>query len=112
MNKESIKLISNFLGIETREDWRENNKGNMVKINFDSKQDQAYVRCQFKRFLLNCKNSNMVIRTNRLENYRSDISDYDFNNLQDRNKLIKSIENCCKHIITTGEVPEALKFEF
>lgn len=112
MRKETLELLVNFLGIEKREDWKESNKGNLVDINLDSIQDQAYIRSQFKRFLLNCKNSNMVITSNRLQGYRVDLSRYDFTTLEGRNKLLNTIDFTTKEILSENEVPAYLKFEF
>lgn len=112
MNKETTILLANFLNIEDRKDFRTHNKGNLIKINLDNKTDIAYIRKEFKRFLLTCKNSNMVIATNRLENYRYNLKELNFKNLDDRNKLIKVIDNCINHILQEGEHPTSLKFEF
>ncbi len=112
MYKETIKLLANFLQIENRKDWREYNKGNIVPINLNSKQDQAYIKVQFKKFLMTCKNSNMVITSNRLQGYRVNLDKYNFNNLDDRNKLISIIDFTTKEILSNNEVPAYLKFEF
>ena len=112
MKRESIKLLANFLGLETRKDWRESNKGNAIELNFDSKQDQAYIRKEFKRFLLNCKNTNMVITSNRLEGYRVDLNNYNLTTLEGRNKVLDIIDFTTKEILSNNEVPAYLKFEF
>ena len=112
MNKmEYIKLMANFLGIDEREDWKESNKGNLTKINLNTTQDQAYIRCEFKRFLTKQNNSTMIISTNRLENYKYDLTELDFSSLNDRNKLRDVIENCCDYIFADKQVPVRIKFE-
>lgn len=110
MKKESIKLLADFLGLETREDWRESNKGNIVKLNLDTIQDQAYIRCKFKRFLLDCKNTNMRIISNRLEGYMIDLNNYDLKTLEGRNKVLNIIDLTTNEILSANQVPTYLKF--
>lgn len=112
MNKESLKLIASFLELEEREDWRESNKGNIVKLNLDNIQDQAYIRCQFKRFLSNCKSSSMRILSNRLNGYRIDLNNYNLSTMEGRNKLLNSIDFTTKEILSDDELPAYIKFEF
>jgi len=110
MKKESIKLLADFLGLETREDWRESNKGNIVKLNLDTIQDQAYIRCKFKRFLLNCKNTNMRVISNRFDGYMVDLSDYDLKTIEGRNKVLDTIDLTTKEILFNNQIPSYLKF--
>lgn len=110
MKKESIKLLADFLELETREDWKESNKGNIVKLNLDSIQDQAYIRCKFKRFLLNCGNANIRIISNRLEGYMVDLSNYDLKTIEGRNKLLNTIDLTTNEILSNNQIPTYLKF--
>lgn len=112
MYKKTIELLANFLQIENKKDRRKYNKGNIIPINLNIRQDQAYIKVQFKKFLMTCKNSNMVITSNRLQGYRVNLDEYNFNNLDDRNKLISIIDFTTKEILSNNEVPIYLKFEF
>lgn len=105
------KIIMNFLGLETREDFREYNKGNIIDLDLNKQCDIAYIRCQFKRFLLKNKPKEMKLYTSFNNGYsiitENDI--LDFSNLQDRNKIINRINLALTEIKINNEKIFGLK---
>ncbi len=116
MNKNILEtLIMNSFNIETRKDFREENKGNLVPLNLSLSCDLACIRMYFKRMLVKENFKTIVLRDNRLNNTRittgSFINGWNLNTIEGRDKVLKSIENWCNKVIKEGLFPEKIILE-
>lgn len=84
-------LIANFLGLETRADFREYNKGNIIDLDFNLNCDLAFIRCQFKRYLRNNNIKTMKLVNSMNYGYRF-LGNEDINTLEGLNKVINNLK--------------------
>ena len=100
-------LLKDLLKIETREDFREFNKGNIIALDLNKTCDLAYIRSQFKRAIKGY--NGLILTDSNNDNVRLDFNN-SYNSLEDRNKVIKSIQNWINNCIDSGCVPNKLTF--
>ena len=98
-------LLKDFLKLDTRKDYREFNKGNDKQINLNDRTDLAYIRCQFKRWLLNNQPKQLKLYTDYSNGYNiiTENNKLDFSQLKDRNKVINRINLALTEIAANNE---------
>ena len=92
------KLLANFLNLKYREDFREHNKGNIIPINCDLSFDKAYIKCMFKRKILELKPKEIILVNDKMDRTRINLNTtfktpLDLTLIADRNKILTLIDN-------------------
>lgn len=109
------KLLADFLNIKDRKDFRVQNKGNLIPINFDLLCDKSYIKSVFKRKMLEL-NPNMILLVNdKFERTCIDLKSsfktpLDITLIEDRNKVLISINNWIEEERKNGHIPSNIKF--
>lgn len=98
-------ILKDFLKLDTRKDYREFNKGNDKQINLNDRTDLAYIRCQFKRWLLNNQPKQLKLYTDYSNGYNiiTENDKLDFSQLKDRNKVINRINLALTEMAANNE---------
>lgn len=101
------KLLKDLLQLETREDFREFNKGNIIALDLNNRCDLAYIRSKFKRTLKGYEG--LILTDSNNNNVRLDFEN-SYCSLEGRDKIMKSIQNWIDNCIAAGCMPNKLSF--
>ena len=104
-------ILKDFLGIDSRKEYKEINKGKLREINLNDKSDQAYVRCQFKKWLKNNQPKQLKLYTSFNNGYLiiSESDNIDFSTLEGCNKVISRIKLALLEVQNNNEKIFGLK---
>lgn len=106
---ENVPTLENvlkvFLGLETREDYRESNKGNIIELNMNDRCDLAYIRNRFRRHLKSQQPKQLKLFTDWNNGYViiDENSNIDLNTLEGLNKVINRINLALTEIEANNE---------
>lgn len=87
-------ILKDFLGIGYRKEYKGINKGELREINLNDKADQAFIRCQFKKWLKNNQPKQLKLYTSFNNGYLiiTESDNINFNTLEGCNKIISRIK--------------------
>ncbi|MGL5712120.1 MAG: hypothetical protein ACRCX2_03805 [Paraclostridium sp.] len=100
-------LLKDLLQLETREDFRDYNEGNMIALDLNKTCDLAYIRVQFKRALKG--NQGLILTDSKNNNTRLDFTN-SYATLEGRSKILKSIQNWINNCYAEGLAPQKISF--
>lgn len=98
--------LKSFLGLETREDYRDNHKGEIRELNMNDRCDLAYIRCQFRRHLKREQPKQLKLFTSwdwGYLIYNNEVDGIDLNTLEGLNKVIDRIKLALTEIEENNE---------
>lgn len=98
-------VLKNFLGLETRKDYKESNKGNIIELNMNDRCDLAYIRNRFRRYLKSQQPKQLKLFTDYNNGYIiiDENSNIDLNTLEGLNKVINRINLALTEIEANNE---------
>lgn len=108
------KLLANFLNLKYREDFRGNNQGNIIPINFNLSFDKAYIQCMFKRKILELKPKEIILVNDKMDRTRINLNEtfktpIDLTLNIDRNKILTLIDNWIEEEQKQGHIPSHIE---
>lgn len=110
------KLLADFLNIKYRQDFRGLNKNNIMPINLELSFDKAYIKCMFKRKLLELKPKEIILINNKLDRTIINLSStfktpLDLTLNIDRNKILTLITNWIEEEKKQGNTPSHIELK-
>lgn len=98
-------ILRNFLGLDTREDYRDSHKGEIRELNMNDRCDLAYIRCQFRRYLKREQPKQLKLFTDWNRGYViiNEYCNVDLNTLEGLNKVIDRIKLALTEIEENNE---------
>lgn len=104
-------ILKDFLGIDYRKEYKEINKGELREINLNDKADQAFIRCQFKKWLKDNQPKQLKLYTSFNHGYLiiSESDNIDFSTLEGCNKIINRIKMASLEVQSNNEKIFGLK---
>lgn len=108
------KLLADFLNIKYRQDFREQNKGNLIPIDCNLSFDRAYIRCIFKRKIVELNPKEIILINDKMDRTRINLNSTFKVPLNltlniDRNKIITLISNWIEAEQNQGHMPSHIE---